>query len=81
MPDEVAPGHVTCSACHRVVLAEHVNSSGRCSECAGKTASQLATGQPAGHRMSEDGSALIEPDPVVPPSEQPPVEPDEPEKE
>jgi hypothetical protein len=69
VPDEVNPGYVTCSACHRVVETGHVNRSGRCILCAGKTAAQLAAEEPAGHRMSEDGSVLVEPDPVEPESE------------
>lgn len=31
MPEEF----VSCTLCNRVVEAEHVNSTGRCSECAG----------------------------------------------
>jgi hypothetical protein len=62
VPDEVNPGYVACSSCHRVVETGHVNSSGRCILCAGKTAAQLAAEEPAGHRMSEDGSVLVEPE-------------------
>ena len=31
----MADTFVTCSKCNRVVKAEHVNSSGRCVDCAG----------------------------------------------
>jgi hypothetical protein len=40
--DEPNQGVTTCSLCGRAVLKADVNSSGRCSECAGKHADDEA---------------------------------------
>lgn len=66
MPEEISPGFCLCVTCGRVAETRHVNTSGRCVLCAGKTADQLdeAQEQPAGNRMAADGGALVEPDPA-----------------
>lgn len=36
MPDplEIPPTHTTCKKCNRIILVEHADKDGRCSECA-----------------------------------------------
>ena len=53
MPEELSPGYTACTSCGRVIASVHVNTSGRCSECAGKTADQLedAQSQPVGNEI------------------------------
>lgn len=66
MPEEISPGFTLCVTCGRVAELRHVNTSGRCVLCAGKTADQLeeAQEQLAGNRMAADGGALVTPEPA-----------------
>lgn len=63
----VKEGFMQCTACGRVILTEHANSTGRCGDCAGKTAAELrelyGIGEPApepGKRHADQAAMNVE---------------------